>query len=253
MCRHLLWLGQPIRLSALLLDPPHSLLRQSWAPRDMRGGGTINVDGFGVGWYRTDQDGPVRYRRDCPMWVDENFARLSEVTSSRAVLAAVRSATVGMPLVETASAPFTDGRWLFSLNGMVAGWPDSVLKLAERLPVRDLLAMDAPSDAAFVWAVVRHRLRAGVAASEAVAETVAELAGAAPGSRLNLLLTDGVTGVGNTLGHALSVRRDSEGVLICSEPLDSEPGWRVVPDGGLVTATGSTVEISRLPIDRGAR
>ncbi|HEX2419812.1 MAG TPA: ergothioneine biosynthesis protein EgtC, partial [Micromonosporaceae bacterium] len=61
MCRHLLWLGQSVTLSALLLDPPHSLLRQSWAPRDMRGGGTINVDGFGVGWYQGDT--PVRYRR----------------------------------------------------------------------------------------------------------------------------------------------------------------------------------------------
>ncbi|MGH3712401.1 MAG: ergothioneine biosynthesis protein EgtC, partial [Micromonosporaceae bacterium] len=153
MCRHLLYLGRPVTLSALLLAPPHSLLRQSWAPRDMRGGGTVNADGFGAGWYVAGA--PVRYRRDCPMWADENFARLAAVTSSGAVLAAVRSATVGMPVTETASAPFTEGRWLFSLNGRVADWPDSMVKLAEGLPVRDLLTLDAPSDAALVWALVR--------------------------------------------------------------------------------------------------
>ncbi|HEX2416995.1 MAG TPA: class II glutamine amidotransferase, partial [Micromonosporaceae bacterium] len=221
----------------------------SWAPRDMRGAGTINVDGFGVGWYQGDT--PVRYRRDCPMWQDENFGRLAKVTSSPAVLAAARSATPGMPLVETASAPFTDEQWLFSLNGVVAGWPDSVLKLAERLPVRDLLTMDAPSDSAFVWALLRHQLRTGISPAEAVIETVAELASAAPGSRLNLMLTDGVTGVASAMGHALSVRRDDTGVLIASEPVDSEPGWRVVPDGGPVTATATTVEISRLPVGQG--
>ena len=48
MCRHLAYLGPAVPLAALLLDPPHSLLRQSWAPRDMRGGGSVNADGFGV-------------------------------------------------------------------------------------------------------------------------------------------------------------------------------------------------------------
>ncbi len=254
MCRHLLYLGPPVSLASLLLEPPHSLLRQSWAPRDMRGGGTINADGFGVGWYPPPTGSgvtaaaPVRYRRDCPIWTDENFARLAAATTSGAVLGAVRSATVGMPVVETACAPFTDGRWLFSLNGRVFGWPDSVGKLAERLPVTDLLGLDAPTDAALVWALVRHRLRSGVPPAAAVAATVAELEAAAPGSRLNLLLTDGVTGVATTLVHSLTWRRDAGSVLVASEPLDSDGGWHDVPDGQLVTVTESTVDIS--PLER---
>ena len=51
MCRHLAYLGPPTTLSALVLEPTHGLLRQSYAPLDMRGGGTVNADGFGVGWY----------------------------------------------------------------------------------------------------------------------------------------------------------------------------------------------------------
>jgi glutamine amidotransferase len=272
MCRHLLYLGPPVTLASLLLEPPHSLLHQSWAPRAMRGGGTMNADGFGVGWYPAGSpapagptsrtaagpvasagapgSGPVRYRRDCPIWTDENFARLAAATSSDAVLGAVRSATVGMPVLETACAPFTEGPWLFSLNGVVFGWPDSVTKLAEGLPVADLLGLDAPTDAALVWALVRHRLRGGVLPKEAVAETAREVTAAAPGSRLNLLLTDGVTGVATTVGHSLSWRRDAGSVLVASEPLDSAAGWHDVPDGQLLTLTNSTVDISPLERDK---
>ncbi|MEQ4304553.1 ergothioneine biosynthesis protein EgtC [Plantactinospora sp. B6F1] len=243
MCRHLAYLGPPLPLAALLFEPPHSLARQSWAPRDMRGGGTVNADGFGVGWYPVDGP-PVRYRRAVPIWADDTMPALAAATSAGAVLAAVRSATVGMPVVETATAPFADGPWLFSLNGAVPGWPDSVTALAGRLPTRDLITLDAPTDAALLWALLRHRLRGGAAPAEAVAETVREVAAAAPGSRLNLLLTDGHLVVATAAGHALSVRATGGSVLVSSEPLAEEPGWRPVPEGHLVVATAGRLDVA---------
>jgi glutamine amidotransferase len=236
MCRHLVYLGPPLPLGALLFDPPHGLVRQSWAPRDMRGGGTINADGFGVGWYGAGPE-PVRYRRSGPIWADLTLPALAAATRSGAVLAAVRSATVGMPVLETAVAPFAEGPWLFSHNGVVRGWPDALVPLAAGLPTRDLLTLDAPTDAALLWALVRHQLRAGAAPAEAVAATVRAVAAAAPGSRLNLLLTDGRTAVASAAGHALSVRTDGAAVLVSSEPLDDDPAWAAVPDGHLIVAT----------------
>ncbi|MFC4017019.1 ergothioneine biosynthesis protein EgtC [Micromonospora sp. GCM10011542] len=246
MCRHLAYLGPPVTLAELLFDPPYSLVRQSWAPRDMRGGGTINADGFGVGWYPGDGE-PVRYRRAQPIWSDPTIAQLAAVTSAGAVLAAVRSATVGMAVLDGAAAPFAEGRWLFSHNGVVRGWPDAMVPLAAGLPVRDLLTLDAATDSALIWALVRHRLRAGAGPAEAVGDTVAEVAAAAPGSRLNLLLTDGRTAVASVAGHALSVRAAPGSVLLCSEPHDDDPGWRAVPEGHLVTATTAEVRLSPLP------
>ncbi|SCG68229.1 ergothioneine biosynthesis protein EgtC [Micromonospora inositola] len=245
MCRHLAYLGPSVSLRSLLYDPPHSLLRQSWAPRDMRGGGTINADGFGVGWYPGEGD-PVRYRRAQPLWGDATLPELAAVTVTGAVLAAVRSATVGMPVQESAAAPFVEGRWLFSHNGVVRGWPDSLVPLAADLPVRDLLTLDAPTDAALLWALVRHRLRAGEDPAGAVADTVAAVEAAAPGSRLNLLLTDGRMVVASVAGHALSVRTAGDSVLLASEPLDDEPGWQAVPDGQLVVATARGVRARAL-------
>ncbi|MTK04075.1 ergothioneine biosynthesis protein EgtC [Micromonospora sp. CP22] len=240
MCRHLAYLGPPLTLRELLFDPPYSLFRQSWAPRDMRGGGTINADGFGIGWY-PDGAAPVRYRRAQPIWSDPTIAELAAVTSAGAVLAAVRSATVGMAIVDAAAAPFAEGRWLFSHNGVVRGWPDSMVPLAAELPVRDLLTLDASTDSALLWALVRHRLRAGVAPARAVAETVTSVAAAAPGSRLNLLLTDGHTVVASAAGHALSMRVTPTSVLLVSEPHDDGPGWRAVTEGQLVQASATEV------------
>jgi len=247
MCRHLAYLGPPVPLAALLFDPPHSLAHQSWAPRDMRGGGTINADGFGVGWFPPGADTPVRYRRSCPLWADPGLVELAAATASGGVLAAARSATEGMPVEASAAAPFTDGRWLFSHNGVVRGWPDSVAELSGRLPTRDLITLDAPTDAALLWALVRHRLRAGAGAEAAVGGVVADVARAAPGSRLNLLLTDGATAVASTDGHSLWLHTGAGAVLISSEPLDDDPGWRPVPDRHLVVATASTADLAPLP------
>ncbi|HEV7897266.1 MAG TPA: ergothioneine biosynthesis protein EgtC [Planosporangium sp.] len=244
MCRHLAYLGPPVPLGRLLVDPPHSLLHQSWAPKDMRHGGTINADGYGVGWYRDGTRTALRYRRNCPMWADGNLSALAAAVSSHAILAAVRNATTGMPVIETAVAPFADGPWLFSHNGAVTGWPGSMVKLAERLPAADLLTLDAPTDAALLWALVRARLRAGAPPADTLAETVAEVAVSAPGSRVNLLLTDGSQIAATTAGHALSVRRAAGHVLVSSEPLDNDPAWEPVPEGKLVSATPTGVDIT---------
>jgi glutamine amidotransferase len=229
-------------LSSLLFDPPHSLAHQSWAPADMRGGGTINADGFGVVWYA--ETGPVRIRRDRPLWSDADLPGLAGAVRAGAVLAAVRSATVGMPVTETAAAPFVHDRWAFSHNGVVAGWPGSVAALAARIPVDELVTLDPPTDSGLLWALVRSRLHDGVPLSDAVRAIVAEVAKAAPGSRLNLLVGDGTVLVATAWGHALSVRHLGGGVTVSSEPLDGDPAWRPVPDGHLVIATPSTVDIS---------
>lgn len=250
MCRHLARLGPPATLASLLIDPPRGLLRQSYAPADMRGGGTINADGFGAGWYPGPGADAVRYRSDRPMWSDAAFASLAATTSSGAVLAAVRSATVGMPVVSTAVAPFGDGRLLFSHNGVVRGWPESMAALASTLPVGDLLILDAPTDSALLWALVRRGVTDGGDPAAVLAGTVEAAAAAAGGSRLNLLLTDGTAIWATTWDHSLWVRATGTGagatVTVASEPHDDLPGWNEVPDRHLVSALPGRYRIDPL-------
>lgn len=245
MCRHLAYLGPPTSLADLLLHPAHSLLEQTWAPRDMRGGGTVNVDGFGAGWYADGE--PELFRSAVPMWTDTAFAGLARRQRAGAVLAAVRSATVGMPVIETACAPFRDGPLLFSHNGVVAGWPDSLAKAAAELDVIDLMTLDAPTDSAVLWALLRQRLRAGQDPALAVCGVLDQVAAVRPDSRLNLLVTDGRRIVASTWTHALSVRRTADSVTVSSEPFGDDAEWTPVPDRHLVVADTTDVRIEPLP------
>ncbi|SES04212.1 glutamine amidotransferase [Lentzea xinjiangensis] len=239
MCRHLAYLGPAVPLADLLFDAPDSLERQAYAPQRMHGGGTVNVDGYGVGWF----PGPVRYRRAGPIWADANLRQLAGTVRSAAFLAAVRSATTGMPVVDPACAPFTDGTWLFSHNGRISGWPGSVADLARTLPVTDLLTMDAPTDSALLWTLVRRRLETGRNPADVLAELTKEVVAVAPASRLNFLMTDGSVIVGTTWTHSLWVLHDEESVTLASEPLDGDDAWREIPDNHVVVADPSTVEV----------
>ncbi|MEU8223830.1 ergothioneine biosynthesis protein EgtC [Kribbella sp. NPDC048915] len=248
MCRHLAYLGPPVTLSSLVLEPSHSLYEQSWAPTDMRGGGSVNADGFGLGWYPEGDaavsGGPVRYRRDVPIWTDENLPGLAGTIRSGAVLAALRNGTVGLPYGQSAVAPFGSDHWLFSHNGRIPGWPDATVKLAEQLPVADLLRVP-PIDSAFLWALVAHRLGEGVPPADAVAAVVQEVEALAPGSRLNILLTDGEQLVATAWVHSLHVRRTDNSVTVASEPFGPDR-WTAVPDRSLLVATATNLQITRM-------
>lgn len=244
MCRHLAYLGPAVTLHDLLIAPEHGLYRQSWAPR-RQNHGTVNADGFGVGWYVPGDPVPARYRRDRPIWGDPNLPDLARVLRSGAVLAAVRSGTEGMGFAEAAAAPFASGRWLFSHNGSVPGWPVSLHGLAATLPPEALVGLEAPTDSALLWAHTRWRLAAGVPLPVALAETATAVD--VPGARLNLLATDGTTIVATVRGDTLSWRRASPaGVVVASEPTDDAPDWHDVPDGSLLVATADAVTVEEL-------
>jgi glutamine amidotransferase len=230
MCRHLAWLGAPRTLASLVLEPEHGLLHQSYAPR-RQARGVVNADGWGVGFLAPDRPEPVRWRSARPLWGDASFASVAPVLSSGCVVAAVRSATVGMPLDESAAAPFTGGpggRWLLSHNGRV----DRAV-----LPLR----RDAESvcDSAVLAAhVLADPLR--------VAETVRAVGSADPGAYLGLLLTDGSRVLATTWGDPVSYLVEPDGVVVASEPWDDDPRWVDVPDRQLLEVTPDGVAVTPL-------
>ncbi|MFD4183272.1 ergothioneine biosynthesis protein EgtC [Rhodococcus sp. NPDC058514] len=262
MCRHLGYLGPPRAVGELIGAGSHSLRTQSWAPRDMRGGGTINADGFGAAWWgnggAADRDAAggggaglgvmdtvTAYRNPAPIWTDPAIEGVLGQVHASAILAAVRSATVGMPLERAACAPFTGDGWALSHNGRIEGWPGSVAALAEWLPAVELLRMPALTDSALLWTLVRRRLEQG-APEDALCSVVADVLEASPQSRLNLLLGNGSELWATTVYHSLSVKVDETSAMVASEPIDDDPGWRAVPDGHLVHARPGHLNITEL-------
>jgi len=254
MCRHLAYLGPPATVHALVFGPPFGLARQAWAPRRQRHG-TMNVDGFGIGWYADGDPVPARYRRAGPIWADPSLADLARVTRTRALLAAVRSATGGTESGPAAAAPYASGRWLFSHNGALNGWPAATGDLAASLPAEDLLTLEARCDSALAWALVVARLKAGVPGGQALAGVIADLGRHGITGRFNFLLTDGEVISATVAGDTLCYRTagpggegvGGAGVVVASEPGDDRPGWTDVPDNSVLTATLDGVEVRPLP------
>jgi glutamine amidotransferase len=222
------WLGAPRSLAELLLEPEHGLLRQSYAPRRQQHG-TINADGWGAGFYAAGRAEPARWRSSRPLWSDASFASVAPVISSGCVLAAVRSATAGMPGDETAAAPFASGQWLLSHNGV-----------ADRAVLGPHPAAESMCDAAQLAA---HVFEFGPAR---VGKYVADLGRRDPGARLNLLLTDGQRILATRWKDTLSVLRTERGVAVASEPYDDDPRWTDVPDFHLVDVTADAVTMTSL-------
>ncbi|WP_432506616.1 ergothioneine biosynthesis protein EgtC [Kineococcus arenarius] len=229
MCRHVAWLGAPRTLAELLLEPEHGLLHQSWEPR-RQVHGTVNADGWGVGWYSPARPEPARWRSSRPMWAEASLTSVAPHVASGCVLAAVRDATVGMPADESACAPFARGRWLLSHNGVV----DRAV-----LPAGAWPAAESVCDSAVLAA---HLL----AAPEELAGRIVAAGAADPGARLNVLATDGERLLATAWGDTLSVLRTPDGVALASEPFDDDPAWCDVPDRTLVTVTPDGVELTPL-------
>lgn len=152
MCRLLGYLGPTLRLGHLVESTPHSLQRQSYAAREMRGA-VVNADGWGAGWYLgTDahepeglrlgpaqlvsgQSGrerpaddlaaaelePCIYRSTLPIWADVNRSELGRAVRSHCIVAAVRSATDPLSVAAANTQPFRFDRLLYAHNGFIDG------------------------------------------------------------------------------------------------------------------------------------
>jgi ergothioneine biosynthesis protein EgtC len=128
MCRLLAYLGQPVTLEDILYKPEHSLIVQSYQPREMTAG-VVNADGFGIGWYHRQKDTPpFTYRNTLPIWNDLNLPHLSRYIESECILGYVRSATPGQALDFANCQPFHHQQQLFIHNGYIENFRQSVYR-----------------------------------------------------------------------------------------------------------------------------
>ena len=263
MCRIAAYLGkEQTPLSSLVLEPEHSLLVQSYAPKEMMSG-VVNADGFGAGWYAPEvDDEPAVYRSNVPIWADRSFASIAPRVHSATVLAAVRSATPGLPAEESGVPPFASGPYLFAHNGAIKNFRQKAMR-----PLRDALSDTSYSellgvtDSETIFAFLLDRLREAKTSpgdsgtlAEATAETVQLVSTLCMElgiyASLNLGVTDGeamafsrysTEGPGNSLYFVEGGEAFPNAIVVASERLDGDAGWRQVPDRHLLVANSGGV------------
>jgi gamma-glutamyl hercynylcysteine S-oxide hydrolase len=233
MCRHLAYLGAPRTLASLVVAPPHSLYEQSWAPARQRHG-TVNADGFGVGWY-VDRVALVRYRRAQPIWTDASFASLAPTVTTSCAVAAVRSATPGTSLDESAAAPFTHERWLFSHNGRLHDW--ATARKALGADAADVPDTRAGVDSALYFGLALACWRAGAGLAAGLAGAAREILDHG-GGRLSALAADGEAIAAVVVGEPVYILSGDDGVTLAAEPHDDDLGWRELAELSVVQVDG---------------
>jgi glutamine amidotransferase len=243
-------------LSTLLYDPPHSLQHQAYRPTSMRTG-AVNVDGTGIAWFAGDAPEPLRFVTDAPPWSDANLPWLAPRLRAATQLAAVRSATAGIPYGTSAVAPFTFGPMAAVHNGYLEGYRDELaVAMLSALPPRVAAAQHVASDSLALFLVAVARRLAGATLAEAATGATVEVAercrAAGRGARLNLALAeDGhVVALRASVGlstNTLWTHQAAGRALTASEPLDDDAGWSEVAPGSLVQLTTDGVTVEPVP------
>ena len=256
MSRLLGYMGPPILLSSAIIEHPHSLVEQSYAPREMVTG-TINADGFGVGWYGEEGELPGTYHRSTPIWSDLDLPRLGRVVRSRCIFAAVRNATPGFAVDILNVPPFVHQHLLFMHNGAVEGFSRRFRRpFLEHIPEEIQATTLASVDSEVLLALaLTHLLKSGLrpglgvdnlkAALDFTLRTVLDLALAEQArASLNMGLTDGHAMVFVRLArgidaNSLYLRQEGDAVWVASEPLEGSKDWKTVPPDNWVLVDGS--------------
>ena len=266
----MLYLGPETRLSSLIIEPTHSLIRQSTHSREREE--PLNGDGFGIGWYAPDHTTePAVFRSITPAWNNRNLQNLARVVASDCVLAHVRAATQSSGVNEANCHPFRWRQYLCMHNGDVGDFRLVRRKLLESVCDEAFGNVYGSTDSEHFFALfidslleseeVDPALRMAHSLARAISRTLdlVRAAGSAEASYLNVAIADGDCAVISrftdekdgtpeslyyfvgelypavqSLRHTDAKPRSGRAVTVSSERLTDDSQWTEVPSGQII-------------------
>jgi predicted glutamine amidotransferase len=232
-----------------LLDAPDSLSAQSHR----------NPDGAGIGAFTADGQATVT-KQPIAAWQDTEFATAAHDVRGSTFVAHVRYASTGPHTIDNTHPFLQDGR-LFAHNGVVQGLGALDQRLTE-LNAAQLVRGQTDSERVFALITAETRRRGGDVAAGLVT-AVSWISNRLPLYALNLVLitpTDlwalrypathelylldrpaggagtrqGLDAVSNRIHTRSAHLAEHPSVIIASERMDDDPGWRLLDPGELV-------------------
>ena len=256
--------ASPVTASFWLIDAPDSLRRQSHH----------NPDGAGIGVF--DADGEPRLdKQPIAAYADDEFTRDARTARSRTFLAHVRYASVGAHKV-TNTHPFTmDGR-IFAHNGTLEDL-DPLNERLRELDASGLVLGDTDSERMFALITAEIRRHDG-SVPDGIVAAVGWIADHLGVFSVNLILgtPDELWALRYPANHELYVLdrsahpaplavasprirahspelADQPAVVVASEPMDGETGWRLMDSGELVHVARDLTITSNRPFPHAPR
>ncbi|MCQ9163839.1 MULTISPECIES: class II glutamine amidotransferase [unclassified Arthrobacter] len=246
-----------------LLKAPDSLQAQSHRAPDGTGIGVFNGPGT-----------PVVSKQPMAAWHDAAFASSARTLEGTTFLAHVRYASTGAHTLENTHPFELDGR-LFAHNGVVHGLDRLDARILERGGA-GLVRGETDSERLFALITAETRL-AGGDLGAGLAAAMAWVVAALPVYSLNLIITTG-TGLwalrypethglyvlerrpgghgrgaqlqaGSPRIHAHSPSLANQASLVvASEPMDADPGWRLLGSGEMLQVDAGLAVTSTFPL-----
>jgi ergothioneine biosynthesis protein EgtC len=283
MCRFLLYIGNPIRLSSLITEPENSLIHQSFASKEREE--PLNGDGFGVAWYAPEiQNDVAVFRSITPAWNNQNLRHIASVIRSGCVMAHVRAASSDMAVTELNTHSFGYGEYAFMHNGEIAKFRHLRRALLERLDEAFYELIEGTTDSECLFAHILQSLAGNetvtaLTMSAAVENVIADIVefsqdrNISERSYINIALSNGLEAVACRYTNAtnreapslhyhvgklytcrsgqpqlIEADEDEHSVIVASEPLTDDQSWRVVPNNTLIMVD-SVRAISLSPVN----
>jgi len=244
MCRIAAYLGPPVSLQHFLLSPPHSLMEQSWAPREMREA-RLNADGFGFGWFPDDKQ-PAIYTNPMPIWTDPNLEGLGHALSADCWLAYVRSATRRTDVSHANTQPFRNNSILFTHNGFIDQFGETLRhNIRHALETHCEKTIHGNTDSEYMFALLRQQLLEGVPVEEGLMRLFQLLESWATDVKLllNIVIAEkdrivatrhAINGDCPSLYYCVDEKNFPDAKLVASEALTESTCWKTVPEHHLL-------------------
>lgn len=278
MCRFAAYLGPRIRISSLVTDPKHSIIRQSYKAKELEE--PLNGDGFGISWFAPELSPyPVSFKEITPAWNSKNLQNIASVTESPCVFAHVRAATVGGEVSRTNCHPFTWNQFTFMHNGTIFGFDKLVRRLRQGLSDESYAQIKGSTDSEHLFSLFIDAIRdianpsldaivTALTATIAQVEHLREVLQIAEPATLNLVVSNGMCLVAtryaspgtqsNSLYFAKGDRfhcadgicamaDGNRAVLVASEPLEQSQKWHQVAHNQMVRVNAD-LQISQTAI-----
>jgi predicted glutamine amidotransferase len=255
---------EPVRATFWLLEAPDSLAEQSRREPDGTGLGTFDPEG-----------NPVVSKQPLAAYQDHQFAQLAREVSSRTFVAHVRYASTGAVSPEN-THPFEQKKRLFAHNGVI----EDIGRLEQELgEARSLVQGETDSERYF--ALITKEIERDGDVGGAIARAAGWIAENLPVFALNLvLITDSdlwalrypdvhelhvlERSAGGPTGRRYMDHASARGsmrvragdlstkpaVVVASEPMDEDPGWRALESGELLHVDGDLHATITRPLDQ---
>ena len=250
--------SEPARATFWLLDAPDSLVQQSHR----------EPDGTGIGWF--DEGGTARIsKQPRAAYEDSAFSREATEISSRNFVAHIRFATTGA-LTRRNTHPFEQDGRLFAHNGVIEDLPALDAQLGDALR---LVEGDTDSERFFAL-ITREVAERGGDVGAGIAAAAGWVAEHLPLLAINcvLIAADELWALRYPDTHELYVLERAPGtplrhesrlgrrvhcddarerplVVIASERMDDDPGWRLLDCGELLHVTPTLAVNSQRILD----